>query len=311
MAKRTNPRLIGGFVVGALALAIAGILAFSGTHYFAKKLEAVMFFQGSLSGLSVGSPVEFRGVKVGSVTAISIQYNVAQQDLRIPVYVEIFPKAFQIIGGEHDVGNIQSLVQRGLRGHLQLQSLVTGQSFIEFEFVPETPIVLVGTETGVPELPTVPSSLDTIQADVSSVLRKIAKLPLDEISGRLLKLIDDSDHFVEKLDAQVAPLSAGLLQVEDEASKTLVDARRLVNNVNGGVGPLFSAAEKDLKDADGTLSQADKALAGIQHTISPDSALVYQLDSTLKEIKAAATEIRGLASYLERNPNALLTGKRP
>ena len=311
MAKRTNPRLIGAFVVGAMALTIVGILAFGGGQYFAKRYEAVMFFQGSLSGLAVGSPVEFRGVKVGSVTSISIQYDVARQDVKIPVYVEIFPKAFQIVGGHHDVGNIENLVQRGLRAHLQLQSLVTGQSFIEFEFRPETPIRLVGAETGMPELPTVPSSLDAIQSDIVSVLGKIAKLPLDEIAERLLKVLDHSDHFVATLDAQIAPLSTSLMQVADEASKTLVDARRLVNNVNGNVGPLFAATEKDLKDADGVLGQADKTLIGIQHAISPDSALVYQVDSMLKEIKAAAADVRGLASYLERNPNALLTGKRP
>ena len=85
LAKRSNPKLIGGFVIGAIALLIAGILAFSGGQYFSRKEKGVLFFDGSLAGLDVGSPVTFRGVKVGTVTGIVIQYNVAEQLLHIPV----------------------------------------------------------------------------------------------------------------------------------------------------------------------------------------------------------------------------------
>src|SRR6516164_2529676 len=97
MAKKASPKLIGGFVIGAIALVVAGILAFGGGAYFAQTRAAVLYFQGSLSGLQVGAPVTFRGVRVGSVTKIVIHYDVLAQKLAIPVFIEINPDDFQIV----------------------------------------------------------------------------------------------------------------------------------------------------------------------------------------------------------------------
>jgi paraquat-inducible protein B len=115
MAKRSNPKLIGGFVIGAIALLIAGILAFGGGQYFSRKEKGVLFFEGSLAGLDVGSPVTFRGVPVGSVTGIVIEYDVTTQSLHIPVYIEVDPQKFEIVSGARSTKNIQELVARGLR----------------------------------------------------------------------------------------------------------------------------------------------------------------------------------------------------
>ena len=102
MGKKTNPKLIGGFVIGAIALVIAGILAFGGGQYFATKVKCVAFFPGaSLSGLDVGAPVTFRGVKVGEVTSIVIKYDVARQKLRVPIQFDLDPAELQFVSGEH------------------------------------------------------------------------------------------------------------------------------------------------------------------------------------------------------------------
>src|SRR6516164_628273 len=99
MAQKANPKLIGVFVLGAIVLLVAGILAFGSGDYFAPKGKAVLLFQGSLAGLDVGSPVTFRGVRVGSVTNIVIQYNVIEQKLFIPVFIELNPQKFEIVRG--------------------------------------------------------------------------------------------------------------------------------------------------------------------------------------------------------------------
>src|SRR5262245_27025164 len=105
MAKKSNPKFIGAFVIGAIALLIGGILAFGGGQYFAAKLKFVVFFpNASLSGLDVGSPVTFRGVKIGQVTNIVIEYNVAHQELRVPIEGEIEPSKLRFVSGEHDPG---------------------------------------------------------------------------------------------------------------------------------------------------------------------------------------------------------------
>src|SRR6478609_6690502 len=137
MSTRANPKLIGGFVLGAIALVIIGLLAFGSGQYFAPKGKAVLYFAGSLAGLDVGSPVTFRGVKVGTVNKIVIQYDIRQQKLRIPVYIELDPAKFQIVSGARSGVNIKELVQRGLRARLQIQSLVTGQTSVDFDFYPD------------------------------------------------------------------------------------------------------------------------------------------------------------------------------
>src|SRR3954467_8874740 len=103
MAAKTSPKVIGGFVVGAIALLVAGVIAFGGGQYFTPKGKAVLFFiNQSLSGLDIGSPVTFRGVKIGSVTDILIHYDIDNQSLKIPVYIEIELSRFEIVSGKQD-----------------------------------------------------------------------------------------------------------------------------------------------------------------------------------------------------------------
>jgi paraquat-inducible protein B len=357
MAKKTNPKLIGGFVLGALALAVVGLLLFGGGQFLVTKRPAVLYFEGSLGGLAPGSPVNFRGVKIGTVTGMQIQYDVAKQEVHIPVFIEIEPDRIEITSGKRDERNIATLVRRGLRAQLVVQSLVTGQAIIQLDFHPDTPIRLVGGTSGIPELPTIPSGMDQLQASVSDVLNKIAKMPLDQIADRILDLVDTTnavmrganglvtesrgevkpmldsaeallkhvDALIADLQGQVSPLSQSLQATLDQAhdrlqlkpgepmqnlNETLVDARRLVNNVDRGVAPVLAQGAQVMRSADAALGAATKALGAVQGTVSPNSALYFQLNDTLRQIALAATEIRVFAAYLQRNPNALLTGKR-
>jgi paraquat-inducible protein B len=332
MAKKANPKLVGGFVIGAIALAVIGAIAFGGGQFMAAKYKAVMFFSGSsLSGLDVGSPVTFRGVRIGSVTGIVIRFDVDQEALRIPVYIEIEKDRIQVISGQRDIKNVEALVGRGLRGQLVIQSLVTGQASIDLNFHPGTPITLVGAEPGMLELPTIPSDIDLLKANVTSVLQKISALPLDQIAAQLLGTIGSASEFMKSLNAQIEPLSTDLRNASNQATLTLkeaqarlelregepmenlnmalVDARKLVNDVDGKVGPLASDLNKVMKSALVTLDDAQRALVSAQGTISPDSTLYFQLNRTLHEIQSMAGSIRALADYIQRHPNALLTGK--
>ena len=191
MAKRTNAKLIGAFVLGAVALIVGGILAFGSGDYFSSKIKFVVFFpNASLSGLDEGSAVTFRGVKIGQVTSIVIEYNVAHQKLRVPIEGEIDPSKLRVVGGQHNPGkNIPELIAKGLRGQLQTVSLVTGQTTLDFSFYPDTPVRLFGGEPGMLELPTIPSDIELLKANITSVLAKINKLPLDKLTDQLLATI--------------------------------------------------------------------------------------------------------------------------
>jgi paraquat-inducible protein B len=74
MGRRSNPTLIGAFIVGAVALIVIGLLVFGRGQLFTEKRTYVLYFDGSVKGLNVGAPVDFQGVKIGSVTDIKVQY---------------------------------------------------------------------------------------------------------------------------------------------------------------------------------------------------------------------------------------------
>jgi paraquat-inducible protein B len=332
MAAKSNPKVIGGFVVGAIGVLVAGVIAFGGGQYFARKGKAVLYFDSaSMSGLDIGSPVTFRGVKIGAVTNIDINYDIEAQKLTIPVYVEVELDRIHVIRGTQDSKNIYALIDRGLRAQLVIQSMVTGQASIDLAFHPDQPAVFLSAEKGMVELPTIPSSIDMLKANLSDVLARIAKLPLDEIGARTLSAIDSTNALMQSLNGEMAGVATSVRGVGDQATATLkdaqarlqlqdgepmnnlnnaiVDAQKLVNKVNGGVDPIIADANRLTTMTLSTMDQMKLTLETARSSISPDSDLYFQMTRTLKEIQTTANSIRALADYVQRHPDALLLGK--
>jgi paraquat-inducible protein B len=346
MAKQASKNLIGSFVVGAVALIVAGVLVFGSGKFFQERLQYVLYFPGSLRGLSVGAPVLFQGVQVGSVTDISIQANAEDMTVQIPVTIEIQPKKYSIVRGKRrsdPYENLPLLIERGLRAQLQLQSFVTGQLMIELDLHPDTPVRLVGIDTEYPEVPTIPTPLEKLS-------KTFRDLPLEELVNRVMsavkgieKLVNSPDlmgsisslnltlegarKLIGNIDSQIEPLAASLdktvkdygklaqdvhEEVEplgDEVEETLTAYRKLAENVDHQVNPLISSLHATLKAARLALEQSEKTLASAEYTLSEDSTTIYELNNSLREISAMARSIRQLADYLERHPESLLSGK--
>jgi paraquat-inducible protein B len=320
--------MIGGFVVGAIALAVLGLVAFGGTSFLQQKDRAVLYFSGSLSGLDVGAPVTFRGIEVGKVTDIRIQYDVDRQTLHIPVFIQVDRSKFEITSGERKSSNLEALVKRGLRAQLEMQSFVTGQVSVDFDFHPNAPIELVGGEPGVIELPTVPSQLAQLKSSVASLLEKVNKLPLDQIVQEANLVLQSANHALTDVDAQVRPLSESVQGTSNQANQLLANinaqvkpladslestsnqADRLLKTATADLPQILTGAKQVMKTANVALNQADQTLRTAQGSLAPSSPLFYEINGTLSEIRSAARSLRTLADYLERNPNALLTGKR-
>ena len=339
MAKRSNPKLIGAFVVSALALAIAGAIAFGGTQFLVTKHKAILYFEGSVAGLNVGAPVNFRGVKVGTVTNIEISYDIDKQTLDIPVEIEIVPDLIHVTSGQRSERNIQKLVERGLRAQLVVQSLVTGQASVEFDFHPETPIHLVGGTTGLPELPTIPSSMAALQANVTAVLEKLSKMPLDQISqqvsdaiGELQQTLTSATTLIKKVDTDIGPTLTNLQDTSEQAKQlmatandrmqmrdgeplqtlndTLTDYGDLARQLQGKTNVLSGDLQTTLNTLNSALAQINDVATLLERDMSKNPALLTQTTDTLREFKAMAAAIRAFAEYIQRNPNALLTGKQ-
>src|SRR5689334_10454933 len=128
---KANPKVIGAFVVGAIALAIAALIVFGGGQFFKKAVPMVMFFQGSVGGLAVGNPVTFDGVKIGQVTRVEPVYDAAKQDVLIPVYIELDTQ-IKSVGPQSGtvLANLDELIKDGLRAQLVSESMITGQQSV-------------------------------------------------------------------------------------------------------------------------------------------------------------------------------------
>ena len=304
MSKQANKTLIGAFVVGAVVLVVAGVAIFGSGKFFTKTREYVMYFDGSLRGLSIGSPVAFKGVKIGSVTHIKIRIEGKEvTNIRTPVFIEIEsdriaktsadPELQEFIEKDRTYKVMDILVKRGLRAQLVSQSLVTGQLIVAFDFRPDTPINLVGGDPKYKEIPTIPSTMEELT-------ETIKELPLKELVDQLLKVVKDIDTVVN------SPELKGSISSLHE---TLKSASELVQNVDRQVDPMLSTIKETFETATAALTQAKNTLVSLEERTAEDSTLRYEFDNTLQELSGAARSIRVLADYLQRHPESLLRGK--
>lgn len=317
--KHPNKTLIGIFVLGAVALLIIGITVFGTGRVFTKYPTFVMYFSGSVKGLNVGAPVVFRGVKVGTVTDISLRFEPDAVSVNIPVLVELDPNSISTREGKLDPGEyMKLLIAQGLKAQLQLQNLITGQLIIELDFHKERPVRLVGSNSKHPEIPTIPSSLE----EFTNVL---VNLPLEELMSKLISAIEginktvNSEDFAESIQGMNQTLKDLQLLVQslndqiDPLSKgfqgTISEAQEFVRNFDKKITMLQTDIDQAAIAARDALAQAEKTFGAIESVTSEDSALIYQVTNTLEELSSAARSIRAWADYLERHPEAIIRGK--
>ncbi len=320
MSKQANKTVIGIFVVGAIALVVIAIVVLGSGKFFKQTLRAVCYFEGSVGGLNIGAPVVFKGVKIGSVTDVILRGDSTKLTFTIPVYIEMEPDRFEVIGARpRQLGqNLKAFIDRGLRASLEMQSIVTGQLQVGLDFKPDKPAKFVGADTKTPEIPTVPTPMQELA-------KKIEKLPIDEIFDKLsstLSKIDklvsspeiaeairstnlavaDVRKLVQKVDGQVGPLASNL-------DETVREARGAVRKIDSQLGTLGESIQRTIESADATLTLVQKAVENIEGGVGEDSTLVYQLNKSLEEVNALTRSVRVLADYLERHPESVLWGK--
>ena len=354
MGKEANPKLIGAFIVGAIALVVIGILTLGQGQYFTRKFPVVMFFSGSVGGLQVGAPLNFQGVRIGTVTDVRARFDRNKFKLTIPVRAEIEPDRIEAVGGPrptNDRGEVlQRLIEnRNLRAQLALQSIVTGQLAVELDFHPGTEASFVAEDKDVIEIPTVPSDIEQLQANLTKILNKLGALPLQDIMRNIdsaIRSVDDVMKPIEsiatKADKRVDPLfdelegalaaarktiqtaNGALVSIEKNLNQVLRDADRLIVDVDNQVEPLatsakatsdeirqtFERARATLSNADAALRQATKTLKTGENLMAPDSDVRVELADMLRKVSDMADSFNSLANFLERNPSALITGRQ-
>ena len=333
MSKKTSPTVIGGFVVGAILLLAASVALFGGSQLFAKRVAYVAYFEEQTKGLRVGSNVVLNGVRIGYVSEIALLIDDRTFATITRVTLEILPDTYIPIRNNRLVDeDLQQVIphgtlinEAGLRAMLEIESFVTGQLLVRLTMRPETPANLLGMQAEHPEIPTIRSDIQELLAKVQQWLSNFRDdVDIGELSeglsdalrgfGRLMNS-PDLHETIEGLnllvnDADVQQLGQSIVVALNDVSTAANDASRLFKSADEGivsfsddVGPVLRELTATLETAEGTLEAARLQLRG-------DSAQVYQLQTTLREVEGAAHALREFFDYLERNPEALIKGKK-
>ena len=257
------------------------------------KERFLLYFGGSVRGLSIGAPVELRGIKVGQVLDIQLQLNADTAAFQIPVLVEIEPERIVVVGDGSGLaaGNaVDRLVERGLRAQLKSGSLITGERYVELDFhsMDQPQTVWQGKDFRI--FPTVPAELDAMADKANAILDTVAALPLAQIGTDLRDAV---------AGAKAVLASRELMDAVKELERTLKEVRQVAAGVDREVMPKFAAA---LDQVRGILKSADGLVA-------PESPTAVELRRMLQELSAAARAVRSVADYLDRHPEALIQGK--
>lgn len=341
MSKPVSKTAIGAFVVGAFIIVAALIVVMGTGNIFAPKYYCVSFFEGSVQGLSVGAPVRFRGVEVGVVTSISLTSSMVEQNgvmtrqLNIPVFYEIYKQ--QLAGGRTSDDDFEKtleyMVRNGLRAQMQMQSIITGQQFIQLDFYPDANPVFAyknmrhkpkGMEDAI-EIPAVTSGLARLS-------KTITTLPIEDMLNRLdaslagLQNILNSDstkEMVEKLGPLANSLNNAAQTLEKELGPTLqavtgaaqglennskqlevvfADIKRVLNSVDKSVNALSGEIK-------GTMDTLQNTSTEIGNFVAGETPLSHQLAATLQELRQLSFNLSILVETLEENPSALVWGQ--
>jgi len=240
----------------------------------------LLYFNQSLRGLSPGAPVDFRGVVIGEVKSIGVEFDRAERAFRMPVVIQVYPDRLRRRSATEPDSRFspferwQLLVSKGMRAQLRTGNLLTGQVYVAMDFFTDAKPAKLDPDQQPLELPTQPNRLDELQSQVADIARKLNQVPFEEIGADLRKSLAALD-------------------------KTLGSTEQLARRLSNDVTPEMAAALKDVRQ---TLRSAEK-------TIADDAPLQQDLRQTLQEVTRAAGSLRVLTDYLERHPESLIRGK--
>ena len=313
------------FVVGAIGLIVAAVLVLGSGKFLKDRPKYVTYFQGSVKGLSVGSPVVFRGVKVGTVTEIKMRFDPKAFEMQIPVYVELGEGNLEIVGADESLrgqiieGHTQDLIKRGFRARLATQSFVTGQLMIALDFHPDTPVNLVGADPTYTEIPSIPTTLEELQnklealpleetfnklQNVADGIDKLVNSPeITRIIGSAAQGIDDATKLIHEVKQQVKPLASDMSEAAKEMAKLAAETRKNLEEVAHSFG-------KTSDEAGLAFNRAEVVLNNIENMTEESSPLNHTLTKTLKELEMTVLSLRVLFENLDQQPQSVFFGKK-
>lgn len=325
MSIRANPTAIGAFLIGAVVIIIAGLAVLASATWFQNRSTFVSYFSESINGLEYGAPVKFQGVPIGTVTDLEIQIDRVGKTFQVPVQYEIDLKKLQTVRGSFvDLRNPAVRAEQiadGLRVTLQMESLVTGQLYLQLSYNPDATLPeLEPRATRFPELPTTPSLMaalgtgaGSVVADVVKMLRQVNDLLADINMPEINAAVVATAQSVQRL-ANAPEIRAALKQLPEvtaQVARTMSAVEKLALTADSAVGPIAVQAERATTELATALQALRKTLQQTEGILSMDSGIGYEVQGVLSSLKQAADALQLLATSLEQSPDILIRGKKP
>ncbi|MCX7153386.1 MAG: MlaD family protein [Proteobacteria bacterium] len=263
----------------------------------------VINFKQSLRGLSPGAPLDFRGIVVGEVLSVNIEYDPEKDWFNYPVYVAMYPERIRVVhqGGEGATakprkagatlsdaesvkrGLLNAMVNRGFAAQLRSGNLLTGQLYVGLDFFKDAKKPRIDPKQYPPELPTMRGDFEDLQRSIKVIVNNLSEVKFDQIGSTLQKTMDNVNQVLALFDKELAP----------ELKASLQNLQRTL-----------SAAEK-------TLGHVDKTLGSAEKTFATDSPVMSDVRDAARDLARAAQAVRSLADMLDRQPESLIKGKQP
>jgi len=319
VSTRTHPRLVGAFVLGAVALVLGAVLALSSGDWFERRERFSVYFPGSsVRGLHKGAAVTFRGIKVGEVAEVAaLATGQPSPAIQIEVVIEFKGQVVQAppgvalpFAGLSGPELAKEFTARGFRGRLMSQSLLTGQKYIDFEILPDEPARISGVRPRYPELPTTPTAMEKLGNKVEDFTSKLADLPLDQMLENLQKTLESARGLLESPDLRGA--LAGARRTTEKLPATIEDLREALRSLRallesadlegaiGGTRRSMDALRPALEDARQTLAEMRRLSASldteVKGTASQAAETARKLRETLDRAERSLAQFDDLAS---------------
>ena len=328
---KISPAVVGMFVIGAMMLIIVALLAFGGVNFFSKPQRFLVYFDESIHGLDLGSAVKLRGVRVGRVAELNIRYSAATNKSVVAVLCEFSRN--MIIDDQglpidvSDRAKLQAMVDHGLRAQLGVVGLATGLLFVELDFYDPKQYPAEPAVSGEKRLviPAVPSTISEYQASLTEILSDLRRVDFAGLSRNLnatlttanqkLQGLDTarlSEHWVKTADAIQALVSdPEIKQAFVSLNTTSDDLRTLIARLNAQVQPTSDKLAQTLEEAQKALAAFNGAATSAQRFIAAQNGIGEETNQMMEQLREAAAAVQRLADFLERHPNAIITGRRP
>ena len=330
MKTKVRPAIVGAFVIGAFALGIVALLAFGRVSFFSKPQRFVVYFDESIQGLDLGSPVKLRGVRIGRVVDLNVRYEPENNHSVVAVVCELNRAMITDSKGEQlnvaDRAELQKLVDRGMRAQLGILGLATGLLYVELNFMDpqDYPPPALPFQPKYVVIPAMPSAISEVQGNITDILNELKKVDFAGISAEVKGVLVDVRKQLNGVDVKGAVAqwqktgasfqklaeSPEIPQLMANLNAAIVDLRRVLANIDGQGGPSGKELAATLAGARQALASFNETASAAHRFISAQSGLGDEAAHTLEELRAASEAVQRLADFLERNPQALISGKK-